>query len=167
MPDLLAHALLAYALCRVLSWRYDWLTSPYITVGMAGAFIPDLAKAELLIKSSLVERLLGVPFSWFGLHTSGGALVSILIGGLLVDARDRGRIVSLLAIGAASHLVADALLRTVTGRSYPIFWPLTRYAPPTPGLYVSTRPEPTIGAFIVALSVFLLTRYRNTKRADA
>ncbi len=37
MPDLLAHAFIAYSLCRVLSWRFDWLTTPYVTLGMVGA----------------------------------------------------------------------------------------------------------------------------------
>jgi len=55
MPDLLAHAFLAYAILRILSWRYDWLTTPYVTAGMAGALIPDIVKIRLLLPSATVE----------------------------------------------------------------------------------------------------------------
>jgi hypothetical protein len=63
MPDLLAHALLAYAIATALSFRFDWLTSPYVTVVMIGSFIPDLTKVGLIIPSQFVEQLLGTPFS--------------------------------------------------------------------------------------------------------
>lgn len=83
MPDLLAHALIAYTICTLLSWRYGWITPTYVTVGMAGAFIPDLATIDLIVSGELVEEMLGIPFDWFALHTAGGTLVSIAIGGLL------------------------------------------------------------------------------------
>lgn len=158
MPDLLAHVLIAYAIVRFFSWRYEWLTAPYVTVCMVGAFIPDLAKAELVIPNAVVERLFNVPFAWFGLHTGGAVLVSVLIGVLVVVPRERKRVFLLLALGAGTHLLADGLLRTPSGRSYAIFWPLTRYNPPTPGLYLSTQPGPTLVAGIAALGVWLLTR---------
>lgn len=160
MPDLLAHALIAYTVCRVLSWRHEWITAPYVTVGMAGAFIPDLAKLELLVSSGQVERLLGVTFSWFGLHTGGAVLVSILIGALLVVPSERTRVLPLLAVGATTHLLTDGLLRTASGRSYPMFWPLTQYSPPTPGLYLSTDPEPMLVAAVIAFGVFAVSNSR-------
>lgn len=161
MPDLLAHALLAYAICLLLSWRYAWLTAPYRTIGMAGAFIPDMSKLNLIVPSAVIEHALGVPFDWFALHTTGGAAVSIGIGVLLVPAAERRRVGGLLAIGVASHLLADALLRSPTGRSYPLLWPLTYYHPPTPGLYVSTEPWPTLAMAVLAGSLWLATRYRR------
>lgn len=161
MPDLLAHALLAYAVARILSWQSDWLTAPYVTACMAGAFIPDLAKAELVIPNAVVEHLFHVPFAWFGLHTGGAVLVSVLIGVLIVVPRERKRVFLLLALGAGTHLLADGLLRTPSGRSYAMFWPLMRYNPPTPGLYLSTQPEPTVVAAAVALAVWLATRIRK------
>lgn len=158
MPDLLAHALIAYTLAVLLSWRYDWLTGPYVTVAMAGAFIPDMAKIRLILPSRM--KFFGVWIDWGGLHTGGAALLSVLIGVTLVAPRHRKRVFALLSLGAASHLVADALLSTVSGRSYAIFYPLTPYRPPTPGLYMSTQPEPTILAAVAALLVWLVTRYR-------
>lgn len=163
MPDLLAHALIAYTLAVLLSWRYDWLTRPYVTVSMAGALIPDMAKIRLLLPSKQVE-LLGIPMDVQGLHTGGAALLSVLIGVSVVAPRHRKRVFALLSLGAASHLVADAFVLTVSGRSYAIFFPLTPYRPPTPGLYASTQPEPTILAAVAALLVWLATRYRVADR---
>jgi hypothetical protein len=158
MPDLLAHALLAYAVCTVLSWRYGWLTPAYVTAGMAGAFIPDMMKIQLLVPDAAVEAILGSPFSWSGIHTAGGALVAVLLGAAVVAPRERRRVGTLLAVGAGSHLLADAFLLTPSGRSYEVLWPLLRYNPPTPGLYLSTRPEPTVVAGVVAAAVWLGTR---------
>lgn len=160
MPDLLAHALVAYTAALMLSWRLKWITPAYTTVAMAGAFIPDLTKIRLLIPSSHIEHVLGIPFDWFAIHTTGGSIVAILIGMTIVAPQERKRVGLLLGLGAATHLIADALLFTATGRSYAIFWPLTRYHPPTPGLYLSTQPQPTIIAAAAALTVWLATRKR-------
>jgi len=161
MPDLLAHALIAYTVALLLSWRYAWVTAPYATVVMAGAFIPDLIKIKLLVPSGQVEQLLGIPFDWGAIHTAGGAVVAVLIGVLLVAPRERRRVGLLLALGAISHLVADALLLNPSGQSYAILWPLTRVYPPTPGLYLSTQPEPTIVTAGIALVVWTVTRMRK------
>ncbi|MFB6160962.1 MAG: metal-dependent hydrolase [Haloferacaceae archaeon] len=165
MPDLLAHALLAYAVARLLAWRVDWLTPGYTTVAMAGAFVPDLAKAELLVPSARVESLLAVPFDWFALHTGGGTLVAVLVGGVLVGADERRRVLGLLGLGAATHLLADALLLSPSGRSYAVLWPLTRYHPPTPGLYLSTDPTPTVVAALVAAVVWAASERRDRETA--
>jgi hypothetical protein len=165
MPDLLAHALIAYALATLLSWHYEWLSAPYVTVAMAGAFVPDLTKVNLLFSSELVEVVLGIPFDWFALHTLGGSLVSLAIGVVLVASSERRRVAALLGLGAASHLLADALLLNASGHSYPLFWPLSYLHPPTPGLYLSTDPEPMVVAAAVASVVFVATRLR-TKRAE-
>ena len=158
MPDLLAHALIAYAVGTLLSWRYDWLSPTYVTVVMAGAFIPDLAKADLAVEAETVAALLGVPFDWFALHTAGGVLLSIGIGVTVVAGEERRRVAVLLTLGALTHLLADALLLKPSGYAYPILWPLTRFHPPSPGLYLSTEPWPMVVAGIVAGLVWGATR---------
>ncbi|PSP76993.1 metal-dependent hydrolase [Halobacteriales archaeon QS_1_68_20] len=165
MPDLLAHVLLAYAVAQALSWRYRWLSPAYVTVVMAGAMIPDLSKAAMVLPGTRVEALLGVPFDWFALHTSGGVLLSILVGVALVAPTERRRVFLLLALGAATHLFADALLLKPSGRSYPVFWPLTRYHPPTPGLYLSTEPRPAVVAAVAALVARVVTRRHGDHEA--
>ena len=119
MPDLLSHAFIAYTLCTLLGLEYDWLTPQYVTVGMAGAFIPDLAKIDLVLDGAVVGTLLGVPFDWLGIHTLGGATVVVLVGVTLAASEERRRVGALLALGAASHLTADALLAKAAGVSYP------------------------------------------------
>ncbi|MDS0221381.1 metal-dependent hydrolase [Haloarcula sp. S1AR25-5A] len=161
MPDLLSHAFIAFTICTLLSLRYDWLSGEYVTVGMAGAFIPDMAKIKLLVDAATVEAALDLPFGWLGVHTLGGAFVSVLIGTVVVNRADRRRVFGLLSLGAASHLFADALLLKASGRSYEVLWPLTQYHPPTPGLYLSTDVWLTGVTGIVAVVAYLLARYRS------
>lgn len=165
MPDLLAHALIAYAVCTALAWRYDWLSPAYVTVGMVGVFIPDLTKIGLVIPDAAVEHALGLPFSWSGIHTAGGAVVGVAIGAVLVPEGERRRVAALLALGAATHLLADALLLKPTGHSYAVLWPLTRWHPPTPGLYLSTQPWPTAVAALAALIVWFGVRRFESSRS--
>jgi len=162
MPDLLAHAFLAYAILRALSWRYDWLTTPYVTAGMAGAFIPDIVKIRLLLPSPIVEAAFGIPFSWFPIHRLGGTAICVLIGAVLVDDTRRRKTLLVLSLGAASHLLADLLLTKASGRAFPILWPLTRWQPPTPGLYLSTHPEPTIVTGFLAALVWGIPCWRRS-----
>lgn len=164
MPDLLTHAFLAYILGTGLSWRTDWLTPHYVTVVMAGAFIPDIAKIALVIPSDWVSALLHLPFNWFGIHTTGGTVLGVLIGGVVVPPAERKRVVALLALGAGSHLIADAFLIKAYGHSYPLLWPITAYAPPTPGLYLSTDLWPAIFSGVVAV---MLWRWTSTHRTAA
>lgn len=162
MPDLLSHVLIAYTAALVLSWWFGWLTPSYRTVAMVGACIPDMTKITLILRDEYVEAFLGVPFSWKALHTTGGVIVAILIGVTLVAPEERTRVGVLLGLGAVTHLLADALLVTPSGRSYAILWPLTQYHPPTPGLFTSTQPQPTVLVGLVAATVWVATQYRAT-----
>lgn len=163
MPDLLTHALVAYVVCTLLSWRYEWLDAAYVTVGMAGAFVPDLAKVSLLLSSYEVRRLLGVPFDWMPLHTLGGVLASIGVGVAVVRHAERRRVAALLTLGAGTHLAADGFLRTPKGVVGPFLWPVWSRPPRLPGLYLSTDPWPTLVAAVAAVAVSVATRYRSER----
>lgn len=158
MPDLLTHTFIAYSLGTLFSWRFEWLDARSVTVAMAGAFIPDIAKITLLVPGNRVAAALDLPFSWLGIHTAGGALLCVLIGVILVPPAERQRVFALLALGASSHLIADAFLIKAYGHSYPLLWPLTAYAPPTPGLYLSTDFWPAFATGALAIGVLLLDR---------
>jgi hypothetical protein len=159
MPDLLTHALAAYSLGIVCSWRVEWLDTPYVTAMMVGAFVPDLVKVKLLVPSAEIGATLGIPFSWLPLHTLTGVLLSVLLlAGLVADPRTRRQVLLTSGGGALSHLMLDALLRTPTGRGGPVFWPITEYQPPTPGLYLSTEPWPTALFLGVAVLVVVADR---------
>lgn len=160
MPDLLAHVFIAYSICRVASWRIEWLTTPYVTLGMVGAFIPDIVKINLVFPSARIEEMLGVPFDWGSLATGGGTLLSVCIGVVLLSSNERRQGGLLLGIGAVSHLLADSLLLTPTGRSVQLFWPLSQYRVPSPGLYLSTQPEPMFVTGAIALLVWAIHRHR-------
>lgn len=164
MPDLLTHALVMYSVVTVASWRSERLTPSFVTVAMMGAMIPDLTKIRLVLPSYRVESVLGVPFDWFALHTAGGSAIAVLIGTVLVPREHRTRVLSLLALGAASHLLLDALLVNPSGHSYAILWPLTQYHPPMPGFYLSTDRWPAIVTATIAGAVWARTRRLRTSR---
>lgn len=150
MPDVLTHVLVGYALGATLSIRYGWLSCPFVTAAMVGALLPDVAKVTLIVPSAVVEAALGVPFSWFAIHTPAGSVLLASIGALLVDGAHRRRVFALLLVGAASHHALDALLLSTTGYSYALAWPLSTVHPPSPGLYLSTDRWPAAVAGAVA-----------------
>lgn len=158
MPDLLAHALLAYAAATLVSVRYPAFTGPYVTAAMAGAFLPDLAKMELVVPNGVMYHLLGTTWHWFALHTGGAVVATVLLGVALAVRGSRRRVLLALSLGAGTHLVADLFLRTPSGRSFPVLWPLTYYHPPTPGLYLSTQVEPTFVSAALAAGAWLAAR---------
>jgi hypothetical protein len=135
---------------------------------MVGAFIPHLVKIKLLLPAGLVAQLLGMSFSWGSFSTGGGILLSILIGVVLLSTSERRRGGLLLAVGALSHSGADMLSLTPAGRSNQQFlWPLVQYKTPSPGLYLSTQPEPTIVTGLVSGGVWLLHRSRGERLSNS
>ncbi|WP_121821668.1 hypothetical protein [Halostella salina] len=156
MPDLLSHVLLAYAVLTVASWRLNRLTDEWIAVGVAGAAIPDLIKAELLVDSAVVSRAIGVPFDVEAIGTLGGVLLVAGVIALAFGRRWRPAYAALVAGGGAS-LVFDGLRAYADGRAsfwlYPIPW-----RPPTPSLYVSSDPAVLAAAALVAGGVAVADR---------
>ena len=59
MPDLLTHTLVGYIIATILSFKYEWLTPPWVTIAMMGTFIPDLTKIKLVVPSYQAEQILG------------------------------------------------------------------------------------------------------------
>ena len=158
MPDLLTHALIGYTIATTLGFRYRWLTPPWVTVCMMGTFIPDLTKIRLLIPNYRVEQYLGTPFDWFGLHTAGGSVVSVLIGAILVPREYRRRVFALLTLGAGSHLLFDAFLIKTSGHMSPMLWPITDFGFAMPGFYLSSDRWPALVTGILAALVWLATQ---------
>ncbi|WP_372608184.1 metal-dependent hydrolase [Halorientalis litorea] len=163
MPDLLAHVLIAYTVCRTMSFHWEWITKQYITIGMMGAFIPDLMKVRLVLPSRIVEQIVGYPFGWGSLHTGGGVILSVLVGVILLSPEERYRSGLLLGVGSGTHLLTDSLLLTPTGHTQQLFWPFLQYRVPSPGLYLSTQVWPVVVTGCVAALVWAIqsTRYKN------
>ncbi|ELY60740.1 metal-dependent hydrolase [Natronolimnohabitans innermongolicus] len=160
MADLLTHVLVAYVLATLLSWRYDWLTPPFVTVAMIGAAIPDLNRLDLVVPSETITAVTGVPFDWGAFHVLGGSLLAVAIGALLTAPPHRRRVAGLLLLGVASHHALDVLLIDATGYSYPVFWPLTDYQPPSGNLYLSTDRWPAAVSAVLA-GVVWYARYHR------
>lgn len=167
MPDLLAHVLFAYAVVTAVGWRIDPMTPPLVTLAMVGATLPDLSKVHLVFDDDALEAVVGGPIEWLALHTGGGIALSVAIASVLVAARYRRRATLAVATGALSHVVLDLFLDTATGVApYAVFWPVTTYRPPTPGLYLSTQPWPTLLAGVLAVVVWGVDRHRSGDGSD-
>lgn len=167
MPDLLAHALFAYAAATVARRHVDWLGPPFVTLTMVGAMVPDLSKAYLVVDDDPIEAVIGGPIEWLALHTGGGIVLSVVIGVALVATHHRRRAAFTLGGGALSHVVLDLFLRTASGTApYAIFWPVTAYRPPTPGVYLSTQSWPTVVAATLAAAAWVLDGRREEGDTD-
>lgn len=183
MPDLLTHALVGYALATLLARRVDWLAPPYITLAMLGAALPDLNRIDVLLPAHRLEEHLAsasaslqrgplaailpdrVPVNWDAFHTLPASVLVASVGALLVPKRHRRRVLALLVLGALSHHALDLLLVDPNGRSFPLLWPLTRYEPPTPGLFSSRDAwlVPVV-AFVAGAAWVLRERPRPAER---
>ncbi len=152
MPDLLTHVLVGYSIGTLLSLRDERIRSAQVTLVMAGALSPDLAKVRLFLPADIVQAVVGGPFSWAPLHTLGGTLLVVPLGALLVAPEYRRQAVALIALGAASHHALDVALLTATGESYAVFFPISQYRLPSLDLYLSTDRWPaTVSGALAAV----------------
>ncbi len=169
MAEWVTHVLLAYAFFTVLSWYSEWIDKKWVAVAMIGSILPDLNRLDLVVPNELVSYLLGVPYSWSGLHTLGGILLLSGIGALLFEgATQQRRAFTMLFAGALSHLVVDLPQRYADGRmllnSYA--FPIPAPRPPTPNWYVSPDRWVAVVAVVVAGIVFALDYYRKNRQAQ-
>jgi hypothetical protein len=163
MTDLLTHALAGFIIGTVLSFRYDWIRGPFVSVVMVGAILPDLTKVSLVVPSEVVEATLGVAFDWFALHTPFGTLLTCGIGALIVEAGYRRRVFGLLVTGAASHFVLDGLLITPSRFSYVLFWPFETILVPLPMWFHTSSRVPVVIAGSAAAIVWTLRRHLDRR----
>ena len=166
MADLFTHVLAGFVIGVVLSWRFDWLTYPFVVVVMLGAALPDLNRLELLISSSTVHALLGFPFSWEPLHRAGGTLLLVCIGALLAPREYRRAVFALLFAGAASHYLLDFFLYKPSGVTAPLLWPFVTHGFAVDGFYLSSDRWPAVVA-MVALAVWYVDRVWDREHESA
>lgn len=158
MPELLTHALLGFVLATVLSWRDERVTTPFVTLAMAGALSPDLNRVELLLPAATVESLVGIPWSWTPLHRVGGTVLVVALVAVLVEPKHRRLALAALALGAGSHYALDFLLYKPSGLTSPLLWPFTDQRFAVEGIYVSSDRWPAVVTGVVALGVWLVDR---------
>lgn len=161
MADILTHVLVAYVIATLLSWRYEWITYPFITLVMLGAMLPDLSRLELLFPAATIEATLGLPWSWTPLHRVGGTALVVYLGALLAPKRHQRAVFVLVAVGAASHYALDLLLYRPSGLTTPFFWPFTTHHFAFDGFYLSTDRWPAAAASIIAAVVWYADHRRD------
>lgn len=160
MPDLLTHVLVAYVAVTLLGWWTDnpaWGTS----VAMLGATLPDAAKVRILLDSSTVSSIIGLPFDWLALHRLGPTLLVVAGLTLLVGREYRSLTAGLLTAGALSHLLLDLGVTRAAGVAPSYLYPLSWWHLPSVNLYLSSDPWPLLLVAPVAVVVFLLDRRRS------
>lgn len=157
----MTHVLTVYVVLTAASWTVASLDRSYVVIGMIGGLVPDLAKIELVVPDYAAESVLGIPFTWSGLHTSGGALLTAGIAALLFPKKHRKPALGLMALGAAVHLSLDAFLAKPDPSLYPLLFPLSTWEPPVAGIYLSSDKWLSWVAMPTALAVFLIDRYRQ------
>lgn len=160
MADLLSHVLFAFALFTVAGWGVEWLQPRWVAVGTAGAVIPDLDQAAILVDESVLSGTLGLPFAWGAVHTTGGVLLLAAAGALLFEAGTRRRrAFGLLTAGGVLHLAVDATKTWADGASGVSLYPFSWWRTPTPGLYAPADRRVVVIAVVVAGAVWLADRY--------
>lgn len=158
MAELLTHALAGFVIGLVLSWKIRWITPPYVAAVMVGAILPDLNRMELLIPASVIEGMLGIPWTWLVFHRLGGALLVILLLSLFVAQEHRKPVFILLVLGATSHFALDYLLWQAPGTTSMMLWPLLDLEVPFGGFYRSTDRWPALVAIICTGVVIVIER---------
>ena len=165
MADLLTHILVPYVILTVASWQFDWLTKRWVIIGMAGAAIPDLVKIDILLDRSVVESLLGMPFSYAPISSLGGVLC--IAGAITIFfPRHRRQVFVFLLFGGLTSLVVDGLRVFADGQSGFWLYPFTWVRPPTPSLYVTSDVRVLVAAVMVSAVVFIFDHQKQRSTAE-
>jgi hypothetical protein len=153
MAESLTHVLIGYIIGSVGVWS-GRLPNRFIPVIMVGSVVPDIMKASLFLFAEYRGTITGIPYSAWGIHTLGGAVILAGIGALTIWRRDRQLSFVALTIGSVSHLILDLLVIRVDGNAPPYLFPITEWLPPAGNLYASSDIWPTVVAVIAALTVW-------------
>lgn len=160
MADLLTHILLPYVILTVASWQFEWLTKRWVIIGMAGAAIPDLVKINIVLDSSVIESLLGMPFSYAPISSLGGVLI-IAAAITVFFQKQRRQVFVFLVFGGLTSLVVDGLRVFADGQSGFWLYPFTWVRPPTPSLYVTSDIRVPVAAVMVSTVVFIFDHWKQ------
>jgi hypothetical protein len=163
MAEWLTHVCVAYAGGILAGWRLDWLDRRWVTVAMIGSILPDLNRLGLLVSDEQITAVIGLPFSWKGVHTLGSVLLLAGLGALVFDTPSRRRrAFGLLCCGGLSNIVLDLPQRYADGLALTniYLFPLPPWRVPTPGWYVSADRWIVVLALGLAGIVSLADRIR-------
>ena len=118
MPDWITHIVVAWTLCRILSFKFKEFNSSNTMIVIAGALIPDLAKVVLGLK------LIGIDASGYfaPVHLPTG---SFIIAGIISQFfPEKKKTFLFLGLGVLTHYSLDLILEHVSGGIY-LFYPFS------------------------------------------
>ena len=115
MPDWVTHIVVAWTLCRVLSFKFKEFNSANTLIVITGALIPDISKVVLGLS------LLGIDASdYFAtIHLPTGSIIVAGIFSLLFPEKKKAFL--FLGLGILTHYILDSLLEHVSGGIYLLF----------------------------------------------
>jgi LexA-binding, inner membrane-associated putative hydrolase len=118
MPDWITHIVVAWTLCRILSFKFKEFNSSNTMIVIAGALIPDLAKIVLGLK------LIGIDaFEYLApIHLPTGSF--IIAGIISLFFPEKKKTFLFLGLGVLTHYSLDLILEHVSGGIY-LFYPFS------------------------------------------
>ena len=115
MPDWVTHIVVAWTLCRILSFKFKEFNSANTLIVITGALIPDISKVVLGL------RLFGFDASdYFAtIHLPTGSFIVAGIVSLLFPEKKKAFL--FLGLGILTHYILDIILEHVSGGIYLLF----------------------------------------------
>lgn len=115
MPDWVTHIVVAWTLCRILSFKYNEFDAANTMIVITGALIPDFSKIIMVLK------VFGMDLSEYlsVIHIPTG---SVIVAGMLsMLFPDKKKTFLFLGLGIVTHYSLDMILEHVSGGIYLLF----------------------------------------------
>ncbi|MGZ7134888.1 MAG: metal-dependent hydrolase [Methanobacterium sp.] len=156
MPDWVAHVLVAYISCTVLSFKYKQFNTPYTVIAMIGSLIPDIFKIYIPLETiGIYMQNIIVP-----LHLPIGSLIVVSIIALFF--REKKLVFLFLIFGVITHYILDSFLIHLNGGMpllFPFSWAGINYGIiPVDDYYLS------LITIVLAIMVYATSRIIGRKR---
>jgi hypothetical protein len=156
MPDWVTHIVVAWTLCRILSFKFKEFNAANTLIVITGALIPDIFKIVIGL------QLFGIDATDYFeiLHIPIGSY--IVAGMLSLFFPEKKKAFLFLGLGILTHYVLDSLLEHVSGGMYLLFplswwqWQLE--------LTTSSDYMITLIALLIAGLVYLIGREVDRRR---
>ena len=157
MPDWVTHIVVAWTLCRILSFKFKEFNAANTLIVITGALIPDIFKIVIILQFIGIDAT-----DYFEiLHIPTG---SVIVAGMLsLFFPERKKAFLFLGLGVLTHYVLDSSLEHVSGGMYLLFplnwlqWQLE--------LTTSSDYMITLIALLIAGMVYIIGREVDRRRA--
>jgi hypothetical protein len=115
LPDWITHIVVAWTLCRVLSFKFKEFNASNTMIVITGALIPDIVKVVIVL------QLLGLDVKEYfePIHMPVGSVIVAGMISLFFPAKKKAFL--FLGLGVLTHYLLDLLLEHVSGGIYLLF----------------------------------------------